>query len=350
MIRVRCSTVLLLIMSLVGAAQADEKQPPLTPSEQQWIQENHPGDDDWAKINTSNSYENEKHLNFIKICQKVQQVIPPASDLPSAEMIQSLKGCQAEKIYYRLTPDYTKARLCAYTTDDKEILSMIYANGYGVIANRDLALHFSCQERGNLRDLQLRLEDLVAYDVKGDDEFDVCDNPGTTPMADYCQGREDAIATEDHVARIAKLTAAWKPEEKVAFTKLQKAFDSFRDARVDVIAAIYADGTARSIFPNGERMRENEEFISILEKYEKGELPSYSSDQLKAFDDKLNEDYKATRQGNDAVIKGRKDTERAWIKYRDAWVAFGKIRYPQVTADSWKALLTKERISTLHDE
>jgi hypothetical protein len=34
----------------------------------------------------------------------------------------------------------------------------------------------------------------------------------------------------------------------------------------------------------------------------------------------------------------------AWLRYRDAWVEFGKVRYPAVPAHAWRAWFTRQRI------
>ena len=36
--------------------------------------------------------------------------------------------------------------------------------------------------------------------------------------------------------------------------------------------------------------------------------------------------------------------ERAWIVYRDAWVRFAKVRWPEVSEDSWLTFLSEERV------
>ncbi len=46
---------------------------------------------------------------------------------------------------------------------------------------------------------------------------------------------------------------------------------------------------------------------------------------------------------------GIKEAQRAWLKFRDAWVAFGKVRYPAVSAHAWKAMLTERRVNDLED-
>ncbi len=42
-----------------------------------------------------------------------------------------------------------------------------------------------------------------------------------------------------------------------------------------------------------------------------------------------------------------KEAQRAWITYRDAWVAFAAARYPSVPVIAWKMKLTQERVAHL---
>ena len=40
-------------------------------------------------------------------------------------------------------------------------------------------------------------------------------------------------------------------------------------------------------------------------------------------------------------------TEKSWIKYRDSWVNFSKLRYPTLPEDAVKAWLTVQRVKDL---
>jgi uncharacterized protein YecT (DUF1311 family) len=42
-----------------------------------------------------------------------------------------------------------------------------------------------------------------------------------------------------------------------------------------------------------------------------------------------------------------RNTERAWLAYREAWVEFGGLKWPKVSADSWRTWLTQERTAEL---
>ena len=39
--------------------------------------------------------------------------------------------------------------------------------------------------------------------------------------------------------------------------------------------------------------------------------------------------------------------ECAWLKDREAWVAFGSIKWPQISADIWRTWLTRQRSAEL---
>jgi uncharacterized protein YecT (DUF1311 family) len=41
--------------------------------------------------------------------------------------------------------------------------------------------------------------------------------------------------------------------------------------------------------------------------------------------------------------------QRAWLGYRDAWVAFAKIKYPLITLDTIRTWLTQKRTAELEE-
>ena len=45
--------------------------------------------------------------------------------------------------------------------------------------------------------------------------------------------------------------------------------------------------------------------------------------------------------------EGINGAERAWLKYRDAWVAFAKAHYPNTDPSAWLAMLTQNRLWSL---
>jgi uncharacterized protein YecT (DUF1311 family) len=80
------------------------------------------------------------------------------------------------------------------------------------------------------------------------------------------------------------------------------------------------------------------------------------ADFIKADTD-LNATYRkalelATKQDfsqDDGLIRpeGIREAERAWLKYRDAWVAFATLHYQQTDSNAWLTLLTRNRYWSL---
>ena len=42
-------------------------------------------------------------------------------------------------------------------------------------------------------------------------------------------------------------------------------------------------------------------------------------------------------------------TERVWLRYRDAWLAFAKVKFPALSSDALMARLTRDRTAQLGD-
>ena len=76
--------------------------------------------------------------------------------------------------------------------------------------------------------------------------------------------------------------------------------------------------------------------------------------EFAAADAKLNDVYKKVQHaaGEDwgTVTKdGIRLAQRAWLGYRDAWVAFAKVKYPSITSDTIRTWLTQKRTSELEE-
>ena len=73
-------------------------------------------------------------------------------------------------------------------------------------------------------------------------------------------------------------------------------------------------------------------------------------------DAQLNAIYSKVQSGPNEPIEfttitpgGIKIAQRAWLHYREAWVKFGEVKYPAVSADSWRTWLTQERVQRLKE-
>ena len=298
-------------------------------------------------------------------CKKYKTVSIPSSDRPTPEQAKALEDCSSEDLYYGFDhpPDPTKARLCAYleiTSGDNALLSgtailtMVYANGRGAIRNFDLAIRFACESSAFPGEAARRIphiEQLKAENWKGSD-FDFCDDIADSMHASFCSEKEYKIAEAKRRKQLDAIIAKWSTEDKQAFVKLQQAAKAFFEARQE--NEVDQSGTSRYTSGFSVQSELEDGFVSALSGFEGGKLPNFTNAKFTKADAALNAAYakamklaaRPNRQGT-ITVEGIRETERLWLRYLVAWVAFAKQKYPQVTADSWRGWLTEERTTQL---
>lgn len=300
-------------------------------------------------------------------CDAAQKTVVPPADLPDSSAVLALQGCDAETLYYGYdkAPDFRRARQCAYlerTAKDgggafggAAILAMIYANGLGVARNLRLALKFSCEGGWAGAEIDGRYAHLAALArAPGKTRFDWCDDISSGYMMGFCADRDERFKTARRERRLAALVGGWSAAQQRAWVPLQAAARHFFALRAR--AETEQDGTDRGAEAVNEAGRLNDEFVGELAELEHGKLPSYSHDAFIEADRQLNRLYARALTACDkapamaAVSAGDlRNTQRAWLRYRDAWVGFGAQAYPGVSADSWRAWSTEQRIRQLSD-
>lgn len=170
-------------------------------------------------------------------------------------------------------------------------------------------------------------------------------------MDGWCWHLNERFVARERDKRLDSLLSQWSSADRQAFQALQAAGIKYFHARsrneVDL------SGTSRAAFEIQEESSLHNGFVSALEQFEAGRLPHFTAEQFRAADVALNATYQAIqKQKNDddwgtVNATGIKQTELAWIRYRDAWVSFGRRKYPKVTEESWKTWLTLERTKML---
>lgn len=303
-------------------------------------------------------------------CAALASIAIPTADMPDAAARARLAGCVSEDFYYADggKPDYVQARLCAYVEREagdevmfggSAVLMMIYANGDGVARDIGLAKKFACAVEGAPAELDGRLEhlDAMASSSGKSERFDLCDDITSGYMMGFCASRGADAAKVDRDRRVTALTAAWSAADRAAFAKVRAAADAYFDASVD--GEVDMSGTARGAMAVGAREALEDGLVAALDAFEKGQLPQDGAAEFAAADKQLNTHYAAAMNyykaqaaegtGGSVNPQGIRDAERAWIRYRDAWVAFGAQKYPAVGADAWRTYFTRERSQALKD-
>jgi uncharacterized protein YecT (DUF1311 family) len=286
------------------------------------------------------------------ICRSFQNAGVPAADKPNAELTQSLKKCDAAALYYKA--DFVGARQCAYFTSDYSVLTMIYANGKGVKRNWDLAIHFACQAGFAPAEIESRVQHLLQLrnNHSNTASFDRCDDVTSGYMMGICATQQEQLAQQRRQRQLATLTSGWSETEKQAFSQLQHAANGFFITRST--NEVDQSGTARVELQLEEQDSLQDDLLTAFKKLAQGEFPVYSNTQAVKLDQQLNQLYQRIIHNKNFAVGtvervNVEKTQKIWLKYRDAWVAFGKLKYPQVSAQSWKTWLTEKRIAMLSD-
>ena len=306
-------------------------------------------------------------------CDPYDKLEVPAADLPAPEERKALASCSSEDLYFGfgVAADPVKARKCAYLQREPAgsegelrqpvfggagLLSMIYANGKGATRNFDLALKFACEVDDAPAENELRFAHLLKLQKENwsGDDFHLCDDITSGFMQGMCAGLGEKFAKAERNRKFEKFTVTWSQDEKKAFQDLQKEaamfFETGSRNEVDL------SGTARGAFVVEAEAGLHDGFLAALERFEKGQLPKFSAADFSKADAELNSTYAKLQLHPNKPIgfstvtsEGIRTTQRAWLRYREAWVKFGKAKYPTVSADSWRTWLTQNRVKMLKD-
>ena len=294
-------------------------------------------------------------------CMKVARAAPPPADLPAPGTVASLQQCKAADLYYDTKSmsapkpdDWRQVRHCAVATNNSEVLMMLYQNGQGVVKAPPLAMKYACSIAAAPAEMAGRVEHLQKLAASGQGNIDLCDDITSGYMMGVCSAIDARQKNRVRGQASGKATQAWPAAAQASYQKLEAASAKFADARAGKETDL--SGTARAAMSIAARTAELELLAQDVKQYEAGKLPpAMTQAQAQALDKQLNVIYgKLMKQPKPdyagAVEKeGIRDTQRLWLKYRDAWMEFGAVHYPSVTSHTWAAVLTARRNAQLQE-
>ena len=251
-----------------------------------------------------------------------------------------------------LEPKYTLASVFGGSA----MLATLYANGEGVERNIPLALRFACEEGWAPAEFSARIEHLESMQGstgEGAGKFSYCDDITSGAMEGYCAAYFRELADKDRTKTLSTISGRFTQAQRDAFSALVQAEQAYALAHGN--GEIDLSGTARAMYQIDAGQTLRDDFLAAVQSFESGRYPSGSPATFAAADARLNQAYEkavayteAHKSDYRAVqLEGIRDAERAWLKYRDAWVAFAKLRYPAVPAEAWLTLLSQDRTSIL---
>lgn len=306
-------------------------------------------------------------LNFEYKCSTLESLEIPRSDYPNKFEEQKLADCSSTNAYYGIgeSVDYIKARKCALIENEQDgdggllfngpyILMMIYANGYGVKQNTDLAIKMACNtddSYGAPAERAYRFNHLSS--LKKGQRFDYCDDITSGDMMGRCSSLRGEIDGSKRKMEIDKITSNWPQDTKEAFKKLTEARDKYIDDSSN--NEVDQSGTARSALISDARNDLNKDFFTMLESFEVGKFTNFSHESMTKSKMTINQLYqnlmhcKTSEYSSSSGItkEGVAQTQQSWEKYKKAWIEFGKLRYPQIPTSNIEIFLIQKRIAIL---
>lgn len=294
----------------------------------------------------------DQDAEWYAICMRAERAAP-APPTPAA------KACDASAAYYRKldqanvgTAEWGTVRSCALASNDTAVLSMLYANGLGVPRNIETAIYYACSTGAAPAEMEGRVMHLSNLPhLSTLTRYDQCDDITSGAMGAACAEIAATRAGRVKTAYFAKLRATLRPNQTAAFDRLVDANRVF--AKTHAEKETLRGGSGYAGFVLDAESRETEWLREYLTGLEAGRISMPPPTQFAADDAELNRVYAqrikpaAKPDEFDITPADIRLTQRSWLAYRDAWVAFAALRYPRVPADSLKSLLTQWRIKQL---
>ena len=244
----------------------------------------------------------------------------------------------------------------AWVVGGSFILADIYFNGAGVKRNVPLAMRFACEsEEGMAR---LAMPDIAKLNgsLRIPGPFEFCDFAASTITMNFCSSYSSEIGNDRRNRYYNSLKSSMTPEQGTAFGKLLAAENAYIKAHA---SEVDQGGTIRGIRTIGSQSILDNLFHTEVVHFERKKWPALSDNQIAIADSSLRREYEKKLQQlrtrpkeenyEGAVTADHlSSVEATWETYRDAWVAFARLRYPpavnairaEITLDRYRLLKT----------
>lgn len=258
------------------------------------------------------------------------------------------------------TVNYSEARACAWRErraqkaelgqSEKEpiawvvggslILADIYFNGAGVERNIPLAIRFACESEESMAALALPAIAKLKGSSPAPAPFEFCDYAATTFTMNFCNGYEAEIEDDRRNRYYNSLKSSMTPEQRAAFENLLAAENRYIEAHA---SEVDQGGTIRVVRTIGSQRILKDLFRTEVVHFERKNWPALSDNQISNADAAHDREYlkaleRLRSQTKELIDQGGvtadhlSQVEETWQTYREAWVAFARLRYPRAVA------------------
>ena len=244
----------------------------------------------------------------------------------------------------------------AWVVGGSLILADIYFNGAGVKRDIPLAMRFACESEEAMATLALPDIAKLNGSLRAGGPFEFCDYAATTFTMNFCTGYESQIEDDSGSRYYNSLKSSMTPEQQAAFEKLLAAQTAYIKAHA---SEVNQGGTIRVVRTSSSQGILKDLFHAEVVHFERKKWPVLSDNQITNADARLHREYVKTlqqlrTQTKESIDEGAvtadqlSGVEETWQTYRDAWVAFARLRYPaavaairaEITVDRYRSLKT----------
>lgn len=304
--------------------------------------------------------------------------IPLPAEAEKVPVPKTPPACASYRSYRGIgrPANYSEARACAWQErlaqnaklgqNQKEpiawvvggslILADIYFNGTGVKRNIPLAMRFACESEEGMATAALPGIAKLNGSLRAREPFEFCDYATTTFTMNFCSGYRSEIEDDQRSRYYNSLKSSMTTEQRAAFEKLLAAQSAYIEAHA---SEVDQGGTIRAIRTIGSESILKDLFHTEVVHFERKKWPILSANQIATADVLLHREYvkklqQLRTQTKESIDEGAvtadhlSSVEEAWEKYRDAWAAFARLRYPataaiicaEITLDRYRLLKT----------
>jgi hypothetical protein len=271
---------------------------------------------------------------------------------------------KASALYYRKRgqaatsqAEWDAVRTEALADGDNAVLMMLYANGFGVPRDTDIAIHYACSMDFVAKaEMEARVAHLAGARPSSA-VFDQCDDITSGMMQGVCTDIRESQDLRVRAARLDRAAQTLPPGAQAAFRKLRAAADAYAGA---AWKEVDGHGSAAAAFGIEHQARLREQFMQAVLDVLANKLGATPAPDAAHLDAELNAAYQklmstpsaqqdAPDRLGESTIKRNdvREIERLWIAYRDAFRAFQTALPATARSAPIEPLLISQRIADL---
>lgn len=247
------------------------------------------------------------------------------------------RGCAwRERLAQKANLRQNPKEATAWVVGGSLILADLYVNGSGVKRNVPLAMRFACESEEGMAMLALPEIEKRKNSPTAHVSFEFCDYAATTFTMNFCASYKSEIENDRRSRYYNSLKSSMTPGQRQAFEELLVAENAYVIAHA---SEVDQGGTIRVTRTIGSQEILKDLFYAEVVHFEHKKWPALSDKQISTADALLRHEQEMrlqllqTRAKEDSypgavTAEELSRVEEAWEIYRDAWVAFARLRYP----------------------